>query len=161
MKDSFDVTKLDLAKPTMTEETIKINDFSPQIGFPRSTSIGVVIGTGMKLSLRYTIFSDGFYFGYRRNEIEGLRLKQGFGLGLDFKYFFLGASASMGDEYFVLPAGANQKDYPLFDRDPQANVILPQMNLGFRVPVISGLWLDGLVGAQPTPVLRLTVRYTF
>ena len=40
--------------------------------------------------------------------------------------------------------------------------LLPALrDLGFRIPVTSKLWTDGIVGIEPTPHVRLSFRYSF
>jgi hypothetical protein len=85
------------------------------------------------------------------HESRGFKMKQGFGLGLDFKYFFLGTSIVLMDE--ILPADS--------DSDPMKNLPYPKLNLGFRVPVYEGLWTDAILGVEPTPLVRISFRYAF
>ena len=155
LEDLIDPTEIDLAKLTLTERIVKKNEFSPQLQLPRAYNFGIIWGSGIfSLTLRYTLYDGSFSVGLLNDEIHGLKFKYGVGLGLDFTYFFFGASANFIEE--IVPAGEEgiipeeYKNYPL-----------PKVNLGFRIPTFSGLWIDGLLGIEPTPLLRFTVRYSF
>ena len=73
---------------------------------------------------------------------------------LDFTYFFIGASANFFDE--IIPDGEEGMIPEEF-----TNLPLPKLNLGFRIPIPVGLWIDGYIGVEPTPLVRLTARYEF
>ncbi len=148
---ALDFTEIELPKYNKTYRDTVANKLMPTFEFPGSISFGFVWGgTGAKLALRYTMYTGDFALGLFDNEVRGIRLKQGVGLGLDFKYFFLGASAGLGEE--IVPAG---KESSL----PAA--ILPKVNLGVRIPFGRQLRVTGLLGVEPLPIVKTTFEYTF
>ncbi len=148
---SLDFTEIELPKYNKTYRDTVANKLMPTFDFPASVSFGFVWGgTGAKLALRYTMYTGDFALGLFDNEVRGIRLKQGVGLGLDFKYFFLGASAGLGEE--IVPVG---KESSL----PAA--ILPKVNLGVRIPFGKQLRVTGLLGVEPLPIVKTTFEYTF
>lgn len=155
ISDLIDPEEIDLAKLTLTERIIHRNELTPVLELPTVYNVGFIYENGIfSLLLRYTIYEGGFSFGIIDDEIRGLRFRQGAGLGLDFTYFFLGASADFFDE--IVPEGEEA-----LIPDEMKRIPIPKLNLGFRVPLIAGLWADGLIGIEPTPLLRITARYDF
>ncbi len=151
--DEFiDPTRINLAKLTETTRIVKYNYFTPTLRMPDAYSIGLLWGGGKtSLALRYTKYDGEFSLGVKRDEIRGLQIKHGVGLGFDVYYAYLGASAFIGDE--ILPANGTGA--------PLVNLIVPRINLGFRIPLQPHFWVDGLIGVEPTPLLRFTFRYGF
>jgi hypothetical protein len=155
VEDLIDPTEIDLAKLTLTERAVDKNIHSTAIQLPKAYSFGLMYSVKIfNLVFRYTKYSGSFSSDLWKNEIRGLRFKQGMGLGIDFKYFFLGASASLIDE--IKPSEKIEDE-----GEPMENILLPKVNLGFRIPTFDGLWIDGLIGVEPTPLLRFTFRYNF
>ena len=155
VEDLIDPAEIDLAKLTLTERDVKQNQLWPILNLPKSYNFGLLFGRNIfSLTLRYTLYNSDFSFSLLEDEIRGLKLKYGVGLGLDFTYFFMGASATFMEE--IVPEG-EEGLLP----DSMKNLPLPKVNLGIRIPTFSGLWIDGLVGIEPTPLVRLSFRYHF
>ncbi|MCR4437851.1 MAG: hypothetical protein QHJ34_02250 [bacterium] len=152
VEDLIDATKIDLAKLTLTERLASHNVFMPELRLPGSLQLGILWESAtVALSAHLALYAGQFSLALQRREARGLRLRYGGGLGLDLRYFFVGLSSDLGDE--VRPRGNGGT--------PLRNVPLPRINLGGRVPMASGLWLTGLVGVEPTPLLRLSAQYEF
>lgn len=153
IEDSLDMdfTEIELPKYNKTYRDTVSNQMMPTLEYPSSVNFGFVLGgTGAKLALRYTIYTGDFSLGLFDNGVYGIRLKQGVGLGLDFKYFFLGASAGLGEE--IIP---DDEDSVL----PTA--ILPKLNIGIRIPLNRQILLTGMLGVEPLPIIKTTFQYTF
>lgn len=153
--DLIDPEEINLAKLTLTQRQVEINRRSIVLNFPKAYSVGFVYQSGIfSFTMRYTYFSGGLTSDIYDNEIRGLSLKHGVGIGLDFKYFFFGASAMVGDEVRPLDKVSDSGD-------PLTNVPLPRAHVGIRIPTFKDLWVDGLVSVEPTPMVRLSIRHHF
>ncbi len=153
VEDSIDIDFAEIEPPKYNKtyrDTVK-NQLTPTFEYPGSINFGMVLGgNGVKLALRYTIYNGDFSLGLFDNDIKGIKLKYGAGFGLDFKYFFLAASAAMGEEII-----------PVDKESILPTAILPKVNLGFRIPVMRNMLLTGLLGIEPFPILKTTFQYTF
>ncbi len=154
MGDLLDPTKINLSKLTLTQRDIDVNHYASVLELPSALNVGMVIGGGFfNLVLRYTKYEGGLISDIIDDKLRGMTFRMGAGLGLDFTYLYLGASVSLMDE--LRPADSEDEGEPL------ENIPFPKVNLGFRIPTFRGLWVDGLIGVEPVPLLRLTFRYDF
>ena len=152
ISDRIDATEINLAKLTLTEKTVKDDVYDVELHLPNSLNLGFLYQSGnFTLALRLSQHFGELSYVIVDHESRGFKFKQGFGLGLDLKYFFLGTSVSLLDE--ILPEDS--------DSEPMKNLPLPKLNLGFRIPIYEGLWGDVLVGVEPIPLIRLSARYSF
>ncbi|MBC7186978.1 MAG: hypothetical protein H5U38_08095, partial [Calditrichaeota bacterium] len=152
VEDLIDATKIDLAKLTLTERLASRNVFTPELRLPGSVQLGILWQSAkVAFSAHVALYAGQLSLALKQGDERGLRLRYSGGFGLDLRYFFIAMSSDLGDE--VRPRGS--------EGAPMRNVPVPRLNLGGRVPLVSGLWLTALVGVEPTPLLRLSAQYEF
>ncbi len=143
--DMIDASKIDLAKLTKTEMVLKKNRYDPVLFFPKAFGIGVRWERGaLRITLGYTKYS-GVLGAASGGKEKGLRLVQGMCVEADVRYVFFGGSAD-----FAETTGSGSRAF-----------IIPGAHIGFRVPVFASFRMEGRIGAEPVPVLRLTGKYEF
>ena len=148
---NIDPTEINLAKLTKTESDLKINQWNPTMQLPSSINAGFMWQKAwFQWTLRYSLYFNSLQISLDDKNSWGVKLKQGFGLGLDFRYVFLGAALKLGDEI----VDSDETKTP-------AKIMLPVVNLGFRIPISQQTQLDALIGIEPLPIMRLTYRYLF
>ena len=120
-------------------------------------------GEKFTFSLRLTKYDGAFSYDLVGYEKRGMEFLYGGGIGLDFKYFFFGASASLIDEIKPPPTQEQINGEEGVDAyvEPLTGIPLPKINLGFRIPTPLGIWIDGVLGLEPTPMVRMSLRYNF
>ncbi|MBN2416416.1 hypothetical protein JXO52_11270 [bacterium] len=152
----IDPLSIDLSKLTRTEKNERLEEHSLILEQPGAYSAGLALGgRGFTFSLRVTQYSGAFAFDLVGHERRGLSFLYGGGVGLDFTYFFFGASVALVDE--LVPADGES----LNEGEPLRGIPLPKVNLGFRLPTPLGIRIAGIVGLEPAPMLRMSFQYTF
>ena len=83
--DIFDVTSLNLAKPTLTERFENPTDSVLVLSFPKSITFGISKKLGQRslIALNFTQFMGEFAYNYLQYR-HGLKFKQGFRMGMTF-----------------------------------------------------------------------------
>jgi|GEM_PF-2478605 len=158
VEDLIDPTAINLAQLTRTERREKEELHRLNIYLPKAYNLGMVLGrSGFKLALRVTGYSGQLGYDLKGEDRRGLKFKYGGGLTLDFKYFFLGGSVAMVDE--IKPA--DEIDDMGTVHEPMTGLPWGSFNMGFRIPTALGVWVDGLIGVEPVPALRMSFRYDF
>lgn len=158
VEDLIDPTSINLAQLTRTERREKEELHRLNINLPRAYNLGMVLGrSGFKLALRVTGYSGQLGYDLVGEDRRGLQFKYGGGLTLDFKYFFIGGSVAMVDE--IKPA--DEVDAAGTVHEPMTDLPWGSFNMGFRIPTALGVWVDGLIGVEPTPAMRMSFRYDF
>ena len=162
-EESFDLDLIDnFAQPTETvmAETVASDEFL--VNTPSSISIGAayrslsltITNYFGELSYEYEIAKNGHPILYSR----GLKLKQGFLLGIDTKYFRMGVGGIMADE--IVEGYTDDNGEPV---EPTTGVILPRFNLGTGYKLNESWNFDLLLIAAPDlfgSLFKVGVVYT-
>lgn len=152
VEDLIDATKINLAKLTLTERLASRNAFLPELRVPASFHFGCRWGSNKTaLSVRLSAYAGELSVAFKEGQKRGVRLRYGAALGLDVRYFFMAVSSELGEE--IRPSDA--------EGSPLQNLPVPRFVIGARAPLLSELWLTGLLGMDPIPFMRLSGRYEF
>jgi hypothetical protein len=140
--DMIDPAKIDLAKLTKTERVLKTDQYCPVLSFPKAVDLHVRWTKGkIRLALGGTFYSGVVSISSRGKE-KGFRLKQGIRMESDFGFAFIGGSVDFGS--WIQAEGKKS-----------SSLVLPRAHCGFRIPVVSSMFLEGLIGAEPLPIFRI------
>jgi hypothetical protein len=145
----IDPTRIDPAKLTRTENVIQRNQIHPVLKLAKAMDFGACWSPGkIRLTFGYTRYFGDFSIGSPKTGEIGVRLRQGVNLGMDFTRVFITAAA----EFAVALKSDGRPGRPL---------VIPKIQLGFRIPVLSGFRIESLVGVEPIPSFRIAGKYRF
>ena len=154
-EELLDPTKLDIAKLTLTEPLHNPTGKSLTINMPSSIKLGIGLRAGFfSLALNYSHYMKDFSYKYR-DYLQGLKLKDGFGLGLDFKYARLGAGIILADE--IRKGFKDDED----SRELKTGILVPSLAFGIGFPIRDSYRIDSILLAFPSQLLRISVSYMF
>lgn len=143
-EDGVDVELISASQPTLTEETITVEDDPVGLELPSYLGAAVSARAGILLAtLEYRRFGDTIAYEYD-GEAEGIDLGSALGLELDIGGFWAGGGFVQGT---LLPDDGGQREA----------VTVPFANVGFGVPLGDNVRLDTLILAVPVQVMRLSV----
>lgn len=173
--DIFDVTNLNLAKPTLTKRFENPHDDELQLDLPSSITVGTCVSWGRSLFALNAVFYSGElsyqFAGYK----QGIKPSQGarFATELPFPWFLspetillkifggnprpaiqLGMGIMKGSEIkegFGYQRSANDRTNP--------SIIVPSFSLGKSFRVIEGVEAGVLLFSVPATVLKVSFDY--
>jgi enamine deaminase RidA (YjgF/YER057c/UK114 family) len=139
------------SQPTLTERTETVEDDPVTLLLPSHGGLAVSLHAPFVLAtIEYRRFTGAFGFEYQ-DVSEGVDIKDGFGLELDFGGVRVGGGVIrgklMGDS---LDGGSAGED-----------ILIPLANLGLGIDIGQNMRLDTMVLAVPLQVLRLSLGYEF
>ena len=175
----FDVTSLNLAKPTLTERFENPTDSVLVLSFPKSVTLGISKKLGQRslIALNYTQFMGEFAYSYLQYR-HGLKFKQGFRFGMTFPVaWFLSPETAilrwLGQDpkpLFRFGFGVTFVDEVKSGFQYQANSSKPYTTSGIMLPSFAmgkSFWLirnveaDVLFVALPASFLKFSFLYRF
>jgi len=143
--DMIDASRIDLAQLTKTERVLKKNQYDPSLLLPKAIGVGIQWQRGaVRIALGYTKYS-GVLGAVSGGKEKGVRLIQGMCLEADLKYVFFVGSADVAET-----SGSGGREF-----------LIPGVHIGFRIPLAASFRVEGTIGAEPIPALRLAGRYEF
>ncbi|RME00511.1 MAG: hypothetical protein D6814_03370 [Calditrichaeota bacterium] len=175
----FDVTKLNLAKPTLTRRLVNPTDSLLVLRFPISFTIGTSkrLGARTMLALNYSRYFGEFAYDYLQYH-QGLKFKQGLRFGATFPFawflspetillrllgqrprptFRLGFGVIFADE--VKSGFKYQKTNA--QKYQKTGILLPSFAMGKSFWLIRRVQTDVLLAALPASILKISFLYRF